>query len=337
MHIFVHVDADPDNSDACLFRFPQEVGGQGYLRWNGLISTISFFQELVEKMEVLGLRFKGTFFLRADEQIRSFCGTFSEIFGRICDRLHEPFSVGWHPHLFRWSESSKCWRQEYKDIEWMHRILTDCYDDLVSQGFRIETCKMGWCFHNNTTITTLSNLSVNADFSALPGIRRPGRLINGVSFQDRFDWSKTAAKPYHPSEHNYQKPGGLRILEIPLTTFKTYSLTEFLYRIKLALGAYRRSDFSYIPSLRSAIPLFLPNLTSAHIIEKTCKLLLSQREKDYITFYLHPSNILNANGKSMFESFLLQLISAANKHHKKISFVNALELYSSCKKSLNSV
>jgi len=320
MRVFVHVDADPDNSDACLFRFPQKVGGQGDLRWNGLISTMNFFEELMEKMGAFGLRFKATFFLRADKQIRSLCGTFSEIFTRIYDRVQEPFSVGWHPHLFRWSESSKCWRQEYQDIEWMHKILTDCYDDLVSQGFRIQFCKMGWCFHNNTTITTLSDLSVDADFSALPGIKRPGRLINGLSVQDRFDWSKTVAKPYHPSEHNYQKPGTLRILEIPLTTLKTNSLTAFLYKTKLALAAYRRFDFSYRPSFRSAIPLFLPNLTSAHNIEKICNLLLSQRERDYITIYLHPSNMLNANGKSLLESFLLQLISTANKHHKKISF-----------------
>jgi len=178
---------------------------------------------------------------------------------------------------------------------------------------------------------------VDADFSALPGIKRPGRLIHGISLQDRFDWSRTEAKPYHPNEHDYQKPGGLRILEVPLTTVKTSSLTEFLYKTKLALAAYGRFDFSYFPSFRSAIPLFLPNLTSAHNIGKICKLLLSERERDYITIYLHPSNMLNANGKGTLESFLLQLVSTANKHHKKISFVNALELYSSCKDSLTSV
>jgi len=282
-------------------------------------------------MAAFGLHFKGTFFLRADEQIRSLCGSFSDVFRDFYDRIRAPFSVAWHPHLFRWSESSGCWQQEYQDNEWMREMLTDCHDDLVSQGFRITSCKMGWCFHNNSTITTLSDLSVDADFSALPGIRRPGRLINGISFQDRFDWSKTAAEPYHPNKCNYQKPGSLRILEIPLTTLETTSLTEFLYSAKLALAAFQRLDFSYLPSLRSATPLFLPNLRSTQSIRELCSILLSRRENNYITIYLHPSDLLDANRKMILEEFLCQLVSTTNKQHGEISFVNSLELYGFCK------
>jgi hypothetical protein len=337
MRIFVHVDADPDSFDASLTKAPRRNCQEDCLDWNGLTSTLNYFQELAGKIGAIGLSFKATFFLRADEQIRGLYGAFSDIFQRFHDKVHRPFSVGWHPHLLRWSESSKCWHQEFQGVEWMHRILTDCHRDLASQGYNVKYAKMGWCFHNDTTMKTLSDLRVDADFTALPGIKRPGGLTNNASFQDRYDWSRTRALPYHPSELDYQRFGNLRILEIPLTTFRICSVREFLYTALLALSAYRRFDFSYFPPFRTTVPLFLLNLKSSRDIEQTCERLFSQRKRDYSTIYLHPDNLLNASGKRMLESFLLKLVSTADRHNEKISFVDASELYDFCKEHLTEV
>ena len=327
MHVFIHVDADPDNFSMCKINADRQAGVlAGSLKWNGLLATLDYFEELSEKLNKLGLAFRTTFFLRADEQIKNLCGAYSEIFSEYYHKIGQFFTVGWHPHLYRWSEGCHCWYQEYQDGEWMSRVLTDCYDDLKSHGFPVGFSKMGWCFHNNLTMKTLSSLGIKADFSALPGAKSPGYLENGLSFQNRFDWSRTNAQPYHPNENDYQSIGNLKILEIPLTTYRVGGLTVFFYTIKLALISYLRFDFSYFPSFRVTVPLFLANLKKKEDLEKACE-LQGKNEKHYMTMYLHPDVFLDANKRVVFENFILRLVSKAEENGTKISFRDAPRLY----------
>jgi hypothetical protein len=325
MKVFVHVDADPDH-DTVLFSESLRQRSPRYFQWSGLVSTTSAFETFREKMKSLGLNFKGVFFLRADEQVRTLYGAFSDIFTRFFDNVHKSFGVGWHPHLLRWSAASGCWCQEFRDNEWIHKMLTDSYDDLRSQGFQVRHTKMGWCFHNNQSMKTLSDLGIEADFSALPGACSPGRLVGNVSLQDRYDWSKTGPRPYRPSELDYQSSGALRILEIPLTTYEVGGLREFLYTTKLALPSYLKLDFSYFPSFRRMVPVFFPDLIRMQNLRGFCDLLM-QANRDYITLYLHPTDLLNSNAQSVFESFILEMISAAESQDAKTSFADASELF----------
>jgi hypothetical protein len=327
MKIFLHVDADPDrnalpSSDSLLQQSPSHDP------WKTLISAINTFEAVGDKMKDFGLTFKADFFLRADEQIRALYGSYSEIFTKFCDDVRESFGVGWHPHLFRWSASSRCWHQEFRDDEWMHKMLTECCDDLHSQGFQVKHTKMGWCFHNNHTMKALSDLGIEADFSALPGARSPGRLIDNRSLQDRYDWNRTKPQPYNPSETDYQSLGSLRIREIPATTYKVSGLKEFLYSAKLGLPSYRKLDFSYFPSFRRMVPVFLPDLIRARDIKEFCELLM-QANRSYVTLYLHPSDLPSSNAQKSLENILLRMISAAERYDKKASFADASELFRS--------
>jgi len=327
MNVFIHVDADPDNFSACKLNPNKQTGTlAGSLKWNGLLATLDYFEEFSEKLKNLGLAFRATFFLRADEQIKNLCGAYSEIFSEYYNKISQLFTVGWHPHLYRWSEGRHCWHQECRDGEWISRVLINCYDHLKSHGFPVEFSKMGWCFHNNLTMKTLSNLGIKADFSALPGAKNPGQLEDGLSFQDKFDWSRTYPRPYHPDENDYQSKGNLKILEIPLTTYRIVGLIVLFYTIKLALRSYLRLDFSYLPSYQMMAPLTLANLKKKEDLEKACE-LLGKNGRHYITMYLHPDDFLDANKKVIFENFIFRLISKAQENGMKISFLDAPHLY----------
>lgn len=327
LRIFVHVDADPKNLHTNNAE-ANKAHESFEMEWSSLTSTFSFFKAFLEKMERQGVDFKSTFFLRADEQVKNLGKQYSAAFRKFHDDFSRLFCVGWHPHLFRWSNQRQLWQQEHRDNKWISQVLTDTYEDLKSQGFDAQFSKMGWCFHNNTSMKTLSELGIKADFSALPGALSPGRLIGGSSFQDRYDWSRTRPYPYHPSEADYQGLGSLRILEIPLTTYEVNGPREFFYTMKLALSSYRRFDFSYSPSFRRMVPLFLLDLVKLRSLREFCERLM-QGNRDYVTLYLHPGDLLNATAQTVFEDFVLRLLSAAEAYGRKASFVDAQELCSS--------
>ena len=333
MYVFVQVDCDPDDSLTYKIRKPKRgTSSVSNMRWNGLTLTYAFLEKLAEKIENLGLpSFKYTFFLRADEQIKVVCGTYSEVFLKFFDTISQSFNVGWHPHLYRWSDRCQCWVQEFRDKNWMHTILTECYNDLESNGFNVQFSKMGWCFHNNETMRTLSNVGIIADFSAIPGAKSPGRLVGGISLQDIYDWKRTKPQPYYPSESDYQTQGALKTLEVPSTTYTVSGYRILLYTTKLAFESYARGQFSYFPSHRIRVPLFLPNLNTKNV-SKICGFLVQQKAKDYVTIYFHAADLLHLSMREILEFFLFQLISVANKNNVEISFFDAPELYSLCRK-----
>jgi hypothetical protein len=327
LNVFIHVDADPDNdflsgNRLARIRIPEACNQ----KWEGLQFTLRFLERLTDRLHDLGFTFRSTFFLRADEQIKSLYGTYSDAFAKFYDLIRQQFSVGWHPHLYRWSNHDGCWHQESNNNEWMRGVLFDCHDNLQSNGFHVQFSKMGWCFHNNATIKTISDLGLIADFSALPGARCPGRL-NGKSFQDRYDWSDTDPKPYHPSENNYQKPGTLEILEVPLTTYQVSGPLVFLFTAKLAFESYIKFHSSYPISLHVKFPFLLPVLLTKKNQEKIDELMWESKESEYITLYFHPDELLDSTGQRLFEDFVFRTTSMADKKGIHVSFLDASDLY----------
>jgi len=329
LNIFIHVDADPDRGFVGGNKLIARHGRQAYdLKWNGLLATLNYLEKFTDKFQGFGLGFKSTFFLRADEQIKNLYGTYCGAFMRFYDNIRQLSSVGWHPHLYRWSNLNRCWYQECHDNEWMRKVLTDCHEDLELHGFYAQFAKMGWCFHNNTTMKTLSDLGLSADFSALPGAKCLGHL-EGKSVLDVYDWSKTEPQPYHPSEEDYQKAGGLDIFEIPLTTYKVSGPLVFLYTTKLTLESYIKFRLrGYSPSSQVMFPLGLLNLSKKQNLKKILELMLKLKENDYITLYFHPDDLLDINIQNILENVILRLFSNAEKHGVELSFVDASELYS---------
>lgn len=326
--IFIHVDADPDRSLTLRNKVagPNERQADS-LTWNGLPATLNYLERFADKLQGLGFNFKSTFFLRADEQIKSIYGSYSEVFQKFYDKIKQSFGVSWHPHLYRLSNINRRWYQEYQDDRWMQQVLTSCHEDLESNGFFPQFAKMGWCFHDNATMNTLSNLGVKADFSALPGTKCLGKL-DGESFQDVNDWSRTQSQPYHPSEEDYQKAGGLDILEIPLSTYTVSGPLAFLYTTRLTLETYIRFRLrGYSPSYQITFALGLLNLSKERNLQKILEYMLQVKEKSYVTFYFHPDDMLDIETQNLLENVVFRMISHSEDHDLHVSFSDASELY----------
>jgi hypothetical protein len=132
-----------------------------------------------------------------------------------------------------------------------------------------------------------------------------------------FDWSKAPSSPYHPSYYDYQMPGDMKILEIPVTVHKnrqTDTQPRNLYPqpvirfsnftgCRIANEVMGRSMFLYqYENLKSKNDIFIISAwRNSFGLEKFINERLadiSSRDWLYILGYFHPCEILNPlNGK----------------------------------------
>ncbi len=241
--ILVVVDVDPD------WRAPGAAGVPytGGLEWRGLLEGVPRLLELTKSIrDDFGHPIRFTWLLRSDDQIGSISGdpasvaTTFESFWR--DRVALGDEVGWHPHLWRYSESRNIWYQEIQDLDWMNSCLKDGYAAL-RRHFRICAAKSGWTFHTNETMRTFAALGVAADLSALPGMVYRHTIPGTDLPLGTFAWDRTPQEPYQPGPGDYQMPGGrngLSIIEIPNWTFPTGRIRN----IRRAMGGRSPRDFA---------------------------------------------------------------------------------------------
>jgi len=170
----------------------------------------------------------------------AFVATAFESFWR--ERLAAGDEVGWHPHLWRYSERHRLWYQETRDIDWMASCLRDGHTALA-RHFRILTAKSGWTFHTNDTMRIFEELGVAADLSALPGMSYAAAIPGSDLPLGCFDWERTPQEPYLPNPADYQRPAvrrGRSIVEIPNWTFPTGRIRN----IRRALHGRPPRDFA---------------------------------------------------------------------------------------------
>ena len=233
--LVIACDCDPDRP---------AYGGRPYdsrepMTWRGVSEGLPRLLDALDAVEAeTGQRLNFTWCVRSDLQMSEVHGhaawaylEHAELWSRLEERGDE---LAWHPHLWRWSDSAHCWRQEMQDEEWIvsclrtgHRALSDAL------GHPVTTCRMGWEFHNNLTLRTLEELGVVVDISAVPGYRCAGVGGRGSDFHRCNDWSITPTAPYCPSAADYRRPvcpgeKELHLVEIPL-----WSRVEWRWR---ALG-----------------------------------------------------------------------------------------------------
>ncbi len=241
--ILVVVDVDPD------WRAP---GGSGVpyaggISWRGLREGVPNLLELTKHLrDDFGQPIRFTWLVRSDEQMAALSGdtafvaTAFESFWR--ERLAAGDEVGWHPHLWRFSERHRLWYQETRDIDWMASCLRDGHTALA-RHFRICAAKSGWTFHTNDTMRIFEELGVAADLSALPGMSYAGAIPRSNLPLGCFDWDRTPQEPYLPNPADYQRPAvrrGRSIVEIPNWTFPTGRIRN----IRRALHGRPPRDFA---------------------------------------------------------------------------------------------
>jgi hypothetical protein len=191
---------------------------------------------------------------------------------------------------------------------------------------------MGWTFHNNISMQTVSRLGVSMDFSASPGVYfEGGPGAAGTVFDNRIDWRGTPYRWYHPSAVDYRRPRKdeepeLDILEIPKFTSQAVVLRaakELAYRLRKGAGA------------ESATAIFLqvtvlPLLYQRIILER----LANERAEPFLGTFFHPDELLKENPVSSssflyssgnMEKNLINIIKQARKRGREVIFTTGPE------------
>jgi hypothetical protein len=80
----------------------------------------------------------------------------------------------------------------------------------------VRSTRTGWDYASDVLFRQLDSLGILVDFSALPGNLAWYKIGRETL---RVDWSRCPSEPYHPNSHDYQRPGNLKLIEIPITQF----------------------------------------------------------------------------------------------------------------------
>jgi hypothetical protein len=179
---------------------------EGVLRWDWR-EYFSDLSNLFRKKEV-----PVTWLIRIDKgpmqdrMIDLFAGELSKL------RFHGD-EIGIHIHTFVWDERLSKWVQT-TDPKFEAEIVYHSVGLFKNRlGFDPSSVRMGWFTMSNEIMKTLETCGLQVDASALPGASSFGKF-NGRD--NIFDWSRAPSIPYHPHQDDYQSPGNMKILEIPI-------------------------------------------------------------------------------------------------------------------------
>jgi hypothetical protein len=190
------------------------------------------------------------------------------------------------------------------DTAWQAKMLDEAcsaYREIFPG--RARSVRMGWDFHNNTTMKKLSELGIKTEFSALPGLRT--RLPSGAMLvYNIFDWYISPRAPYHPSVSDYRRGAvegekELDVVEIPIfisasAIWGLISGLQFARKMKdptAILRAVRKP--SYVINITGKPKLFAPLLNDLD------GRLRRNKENYFFATYFHADELLN-NKSSLY-------------------------------------
>ncbi len=156
-----------------------------------------------------------TWLLRSDESVRFATGKFDSGFQvrpsfwrSMIDRGHE---IGWHMHLASFKRE-----QGHFGFDPQPPWLRAAHEALAAHA-PVAATRTGWDFGSNHLMNQFESVGVRVDFSALPGnIVWPRAGTDTL----KVDWLRCPDVPYHPATDDYQRPGQMRLLEIPIAQFQ---------------------------------------------------------------------------------------------------------------------
>ncbi|GAH11895.1 unnamed protein product, partial [marine sediment metagenome] len=127
-------DVDPDCPTLGGVRFDVY---KDRLMWNGLTKGIPKVLKVFDSVkDIDGNHAKVTWFFRSDEQMKLIyedyawpLNEFRWLWKKLESRGDE---IGWHPHVWRWSERNKCWFQEVNDEDWISNCLEEGFSSFTN-------------------------------------------------------------------------------------------------------------------------------------------------------------------------------------------------------------
>jgi hypothetical protein len=303
LYIVIGCDSDPDRPG-----FLPGVTEEGK-SWRGLVEGPEVLKNAARSVtDSTGKTVKVTWVLRVDEQVRLLYGDYAWVLSNYRDRLlqleNDGDELGWHPHFYKYSQSHKKWYQELRDTRFQAEMLGGAYAAFMRElPGRAKSVRTGWIFHNNETMNKLSELGVEVDFSALPGMRTNVRENDPMPY-NIFDWYATGHVPYYPSISDYRRPadnGGesLSILEIP-----NFVSRSFVWAMMggLHLTKKMRNPRHLIDALSR--PTYWINITGkpnlfAPVASALDKHLKNSDRTEFFVSYFHADELLDT-GSAMY-------------------------------------
>jgi hypothetical protein len=166
-----------------------------------------------------------TWLIRADESVRFCTAAFDSgyvdrrpMWSGLVARGHE---LGWHFHVMSFDAARGRFGFDGDPI-WLGAAR-----DALERHFRVRATRTGWDYASTPLVRRLDALGIAIDFSALPG-QIAWQRVGDDSLV--VDWRRCPESPYHPAADDYQQPGALALLEVPITPF-TNSAAGILARV----------------------------------------------------------------------------------------------------------
>lgn len=295
-------DADPDINPT-FQNLPEALKREDI--WQGYVQGISALRQRLSASR-FGRQYGNlpiTWLLRSDRQIYELYGD-----AAFCFRQFEPLweteirlgsEIGWHPHLYRWSEGHKKWVAylgEDDDLD----ILAVCLASLRRHA-DVRVVRTGWDYHSNRLMAFFDRAGLAVDASALPG------CTNSRTEVGRYNWVGTPRTPYFPSQVDYRRPPasgapGLNILEIPAMVRKLrfpLQLGRFFLRSARALRRGHTDLTEWKTAGWQGIRITMDRASFYDALQQALTECLHNGDV-YLSTYFHPDELLSARGLELF-------------------------------------
>ena len=233
---------------------------------------------------------------------------------RIFDLESKGDEIGIHIHTWEWDSKSNIWRQtkdhnkEYEIVKRSIKTFKRCL------GFSPLSSRIGWNAMSNEIMRALEEEGILVDATCVPGYKSDGMYS---SRDNIVDWSRAGESLYHPNRNDYQLPGGMKLLEIPISSipgekrmlFKGSSLDKL---INSRLHTIMKPLLPFVSTLFESLHIPAHNVFyvspswSTSIIKRIIDLYVDKAKANQDSFLVgifHPSDILEPKKGTVNKNF----------------------------------
>lgn len=287
----VSCDSDPDVNPS----MPSPPTGDWSSLWQGIATGIPALRARLRESPFTGSfgQLPITWLLRADRQVRTlyhdaaFCFTrFESIWN---SELNLGGEIGWHPHLYRWSDQEHRWA-EYLGQDDDLEIVAGCLNAL-RRCTPIRAARVGWAYQSNRLLRMFAREHLAVDVSAVPGTVQSGTWY--------FDWRGAPRTPYLPSIHDYRKPAAtledsLGIVELPSLVRRlnpTMQGSRYCLRRLRAIRSHAPDLTDWNSSRYQGVLLTSRTASFAQALEESVQ---GDTQPTFVSAYFHADDLLSA-------------------------------------------
>ena len=222
--------------------------------------------------------------------------------------------IGIHIHTFVWNPQLSDWVQT-QDPKEEGKIVLDSVDMFKrTLGFAPLSIRMGWNTMSNEIMRTLDDNGLLVDSSAIPGTACSGKFGKRDNI---YDWSRAPRVPYHPNHEDYQSPGKMKILEMPISTLETNKSNTFANLVNKLSGMQRLTKLLPLARRLNLTPhndFYVSPWWSISTYNKIIEAYYKKAVKDGVAFlvgWFHACDIINpttGDRNTVFEQYLSRII-----------------------------